>query len=79
MPIKTTIRYHLTSVRVATIKKPTNNREFPGIPVVRTPHLREWVQPLVGELRSCKSYSVAKKKKKKSQITNAGERVEKRE
>ena len=78
MPIKTTIRYHLTSVRVAIIKKPTNNREFPGIPVVRTPHLREWVQPLVGELRSCKSYSVAKKKKK-SQITNAGERVEKRE
>ena len=65
MSIKTTIRYHLASVRVAIIKKPTNNREFPGIPVVRTPHLREWVQPLVGALRSCKSYSVAKKKKKK--------------
>ena len=47
--------------------------------MVRTPHLTEWVQPLVGELRSCKSYSVAKKKKKKSQITNAGEHVEKRE
>ena len=37
MQIKTTMRYHFTPVRMASIKKSTNG-EFPGGPVVRTPH-----------------------------------------
>ena len=36
MQIKTTMRYHLTLVRIAIIKKPTN-RDFPGGSVVKTP------------------------------------------
>ena len=64
MHIKTTMRYHLTSVRIAIIKK---FREFPGGPVIRTQLfslLRVQVQSLVGEIISCKMWSVAKKKKK---------------
>ena len=34
--IKGTMRYHLTLVRMAIIKKSTN-RDFPGGPVVKTP------------------------------------------
>ena len=38
MQIKTTVRYHLTPVRMAVNKKKsTNNRDFPGGPVVKTP------------------------------------------
>ena len=36
MQIKTTVRYHLTPVRIAIIKKSTN-RDFPGGTVVETP------------------------------------------
>ena len=36
-------------------------REFPGSPVVRTPLLRAWVRSLVGELKSHKPHSMAKK------------------
>ena len=37
MQIKTTMGYHLTPVRMAIIKKSTNNRDFPGSPVVKNP------------------------------------------
>ena len=37
MQTKTTVRYQLRPVRMATIKK-TTNRKFPGSPVVRTQH-----------------------------------------
>ena len=36
MQIKTTMRYHLTPVRMAIIKKSTNNRDFPSGAVVET-------------------------------------------
>ena len=36
MQIKTTMRYHVTPVRMATIKK-TTNRDFPGGAVVKNP------------------------------------------
>ena len=45
--------------------------EFPGSPVVRTPRSHcqgPWAQSLVGELRSSKPHSVAKKKKKKKNV-----------
>ena len=35
MQIKTTMRYHITPVRMAIIKKSTNNRDFPGGTVVK--------------------------------------------
>ena len=35
--IKTTIRYHFTPVRLAIIKKATNNWDFPGGAVVKNP------------------------------------------
>ena len=35
--IKTTMRYHLTPVRMAIIKKSTNDRDSPGGPVVKNP------------------------------------------
>ena len=37
MQIKTTMRYHLKPVRMAIIKKSTNNRDFPGGTVVKNP------------------------------------------
>ena len=36
MQIKTTMRYHLTQVRMAAIKKPTNNKRWRGCEVKRT-------------------------------------------
>ena len=39
--------------------------DVPGSPVVKTPALplqEAWVQPLIGELRSCGPCSMAKKK-----------------
>ena len=36
MQIKTSVRYHLTAVSIATIKKLTD-QDFPGGPVVKTP------------------------------------------
>ena len=38
MQIKTTMKYHLTLVRMAAIKKSTNNKEWGGCGEKRTPH-----------------------------------------
>ena len=56
------------------LKKKAKRREFPGGPVVRTPHFHcrgPGLNPLVGEPRSCSQKQ--KKKKKKRQNGRAQE------
>ena len=49
-----------------------DNWDFPGGAVVRTQHFHclAWVQSLVGKLRSCKPYDLAKNKNEKSRDDN---------
>ena len=93
MLIKTPMRYHLTPVRMAIIKKTA--REFPGSPVVRTwrfhfhsPGFSTWcwgtkillaVQHGPPPPPKKKQKREKKKKKKRQQITSVGKDVEKKE
>ena len=60
MKIKTTIKYHLTPVRMAIIKKSTSREllavQWLGLHAFTA---RAWVGSLVGELRSCKPRGTA--------------------
>ena len=68
MQIKTTMRYHLTPTRMATVKKKKKEKQekFSGGLVVRIPTFTAvaQVQSLIGELRFCTPCNATKKKKK---------------
>ena len=66
MQTKITMGYHLTVIRMATVKK---QMEFPGSPGVRPPLQGARVQSLIGELRSHKPH-MAKTTTTKKQTKN---------
>ena len=67
-PIRPPVDFSKETLKMAVIKTIRNSKSsgFPGGSVVRPPLLllRTQVRLLVRELRSCKPYAIAKKKKK---------------